>query len=361
MSAAANNNNVVMTENEFIAYMQSHPGTNFMTLYPPNVFVKAIMSGDKAKVAKMIAKGVNVNTYAMIKDLPYTESLPIFAAIKKGDMDIVMMLLDAGVDVNVTKGATFPLELAIGYGHTDMVKFLLDKGAKPQNVARGFHVLTYAVSKGNPEVVKELLRPGLVMEEEHQHMNGTPYMASIPLIEKTDSEGRTPLIAAAEFNKPEIVKLLLEHGANLNGESRSGNTPVWIAFIWRLDSILKILVESGVDINTVMTEGKSLLQFAQEGRFDPPTNKAILDIAEKARRKLIVEGEVMRNIMVNKGVPERLANISKRYLRKNTTVRSNNNEFFNRRAEAGRTVAGVGSGSSRRWRRSRRRSYRSKH
>ncbi len=48
-------------------------------------------------------------------------------------------------------------------------------------------------------------------------------------INAPDSNNWTPLHFAAQANCPEVVKLLIENGANIEAREVNGNTPLWVA------------------------------------------------------------------------------------------------------------------------------------
>ena len=91
------------------------------------------------------------------------------AAARKGDAALVKQLLDEGVDVNTKYryGAT-ALSYACDRGHVDVVKLLLDRGAdvNVKDTFYGATPLTWAVSPAmgrkpqHPEVVRLLLQHG---------------------------------------------------------------------------------------------------------------------------------------------------------------------------------------------------------
>ena len=70
-----------------------------------------------------------------------------------GDMPVVQLFLDAGMDINEGGGAA--LGLAAGRGKTTMVKFLLSKGSKPTSNA-----LQYARTRGYQDIEKILVDAG---------------------------------------------------------------------------------------------------------------------------------------------------------------------------------------------------------
>jgi ankyrin repeat protein len=48
-----------------------------------------------------------------------------------------------------------------------------------------------------------------------------------------------------EFNRVEVVRVLLEHGANVDAEDSEGRTPFQIASAKGYDEIMKLLSEHG--------------------------------------------------------------------------------------------------------------------
>jgi ankyrin repeat protein len=57
--------------------------------------------------------------------------------------------------------------------------------------------------------------------------------------------GSTPLHVAVEWETVEVVRVLLEHGANVGAEDNGGRTPFQIASAKGNDEIMKLLSEHG--------------------------------------------------------------------------------------------------------------------
>jgi len=98
-------------------------------------------------------------------------------------------------------------------GDADMVEFLLSRGADPTIGAswKDYETpLHKAAEKGHPEVIKILLTHGVNVD--------------IP-----DRFGNTPLIFAIKYQQPEAVKLLLDAGANLELKDEDGETAPTLA------------------------------------------------------------------------------------------------------------------------------------
>lgn len=79
-------------------------------------------------VKYLVFKGSNVNVHAC-KYL-YCD-FPLYIAARNGKYDIVLLLLNAGADINLTNfESETALHIAVKRNHVDIVKLLLEKGAR---------------------------------------------------------------------------------------------------------------------------------------------------------------------------------------------------------------------------------------
>lgn len=101
------------------------------------------------------------------------------------------------------------LILAIDTNDIKRVEELLDKGVSPD----ADHALANAAVAGNLEICKLLVKRGANTQDFN-------ILASI---------GLTPLMIAAEKGQVELVKFMLENGADRNRSDRSGNTALMLA------------------------------------------------------------------------------------------------------------------------------------
>lgn len=82
------------------------------------------------------------------------------------------------------------------------------------------------------------------------------------LLDKENKAGNTPLIVASADGHEDIVKSLVEYGANVNKISNAGMTPLFAAAILFGDvSMVETLCTLGADINLKIS-GKTLLSYA---------------------------------------------------------------------------------------------------
>ena len=110
----------------------------------------------------------------------------------------------------------------------------------------GVTPLWLACSKANAAMVEKLLKAG-----------ADPNLALL--------SGETALMAAAEKGSLDAVKLLLDHGANVNAkEPQEGQTAIIWAAAEKHSDILKVLLEHGADVRARTNSGFTPLLFAAQ-------------------------------------------------------------------------------------------------
>jgi ankyrin repeat protein len=163
---------------------------------------------------------------------------PLCFAVREGQMDAARVLLKAGADVNGgmqprkpggknVRTGTSPLILAVENGHFDLAVALLDAGADPNDERSGFtplHTMTW-VRKPN---------------------------------RGDGDDGDPPPIGSGKLGSLDLVKKLVEHGADVNRRlksgksgtgqlSRTGATPFLLAAVTDDAAYMRLLVELGAD------------------------------------------------------------------------------------------------------------------
>jgi hypothetical protein len=84
------------------------------------------------------------------------------------------------------------------------------------------------------------------------------YLAEGGEVEARNAAGETLLMAAAIYSWPRIVKLLLDHNANIAARDANGQTPLHHAASHSVDSV-KLLLAAGANAKARDNEGKSVL------------------------------------------------------------------------------------------------------
>lgn len=137
----------------------------------------------------------------------------MFAA-RSGDLRSAQLLLAAGSDVNrVSAFGTSPAIMAVHGGNAELLAFLLQSDANAEDASSGHRALHAAVLRGNYEAVKVLLEHGA--EPNARVERATPVRRQSADYHFHEAlVGATPLWLAARFAEPEIMQLLLQHGAD---------------------------------------------------------------------------------------------------------------------------------------------------
>jgi ankyrin repeat protein len=89
------------------------------------------------------------------------------------------------------------------------------------------------------------------------------------LVDAKAGNGATPLIAAVHFKKTEILKLLLEKGATVNGGAGHAGTALWYASADGNLEAVKLLLDKGATVDAMDSDKTTpLLLAAENGQLE---------------------------------------------------------------------------------------------
>lgn len=207
---------------------------------------RAVLLGDSATVSELLAsKKVDVNGESQY-------SSPLHYAVLEDFTDIARLLLEAGADAKgVDKRDLTPLH---GVRSVGMAKLLLKAGASVNAVSnRGRTPLHHAAASNNVNLVKYLLGAGANAKGVDEHgrtpLHGVNFVGIAKLLlgaganvnAKDNLLGHTPLHDKAQKNKVNMVRYLLDAGADINAVSQSGKRPFDLAVWYHATAAAEVL------------------------------------------------------------------------------------------------------------------------
>lgn len=224
---------------------------------------------DPVKSKLLIEHGAQVNVQSRQGRTPL-----ILAAKSDSSAGIVRLMLAKGADPNVkdSRGET-ALLLAAGTGDTETMRLLMAKGADVNTAnAQGDTPIMFAALGNSLDAVKLLLAKGANVNAATTSYH-TVRHGQIPLIKLT------ALIYAAPYASPELVRTLIEAGANVNAQDARGLSPLMVAVATERQDleIVRMLLRAGADVNLKSALGETALDWAE--KFGHPAVLAALRAA----------------------------------------------------------------------------------
>jgi ankyrin repeat protein len=227
--------------------------------------VAAILNGNQKELLEYRPKDIN-------SEIRFGETALMISA-KVGELSIAKALLELGCDINtpsINYGES-ALFIACSYGHLEFVRFLLENRAfiESENLYHETPIFAAALNF-HFDIVRLLV----------QHGANTS---------KINKNGFSVLAEMIQYGDLECVKLLIEIGCSVQWRSETGNTLAFTLiqcrYRWSLDDIIQllhILHKLGVPVNESYLIGETLPPFT-------PFDIAIISELQKIEKNKIIE------------------------------------------------------------------------
>jgi ankyrin repeat protein len=237
----------------------------------------AVNRGDLDEVRSLSADRKLVNTPAR------NHRMPLHLAVEATDFDAVQILVNAGADVDAkdADGLT-PAQRAIRSDQHKIVELLGKHGCSAPDIF-------LASAFGKVEALDSLLKQSpTIVEQRTDEEEQTPlHLAAIyrqslaarhlvaagAKVDEKNKWGMTPLHLAASFEAIDVIKLLLQKGANVRAKAEGLSAePLHLAVANNRPAAAALLVESGAAIDATCTEQMTSLHVAVDSNFGDVVN-----------------------------------------------------------------------------------------
>jgi len=252
----------------------------------------------------LISKGANVNAPSIDRDYQRHVTAegrpksmdsggftPLLYATRENCHACVDMLLKNGADINLPDpDGVSPLLLSIMNANWDIAKQLIEAGADVNQWDMYGEAPLFTViglrnqlsgGKGSIDPLNQTNGTAILhaLLEHGANPNMQIFFRPANLRGATNTRGSTPLIRAISSADMEVVKLLLQHGADANLIMADRQSPIMAAISGRASEtqvleMIRILKEAGADLNVVAlvnhreeTRGGTALHYAVRKRY----------------------------------------------------------------------------------------------
>lgn len=196
-------------------------------------------------LSMLLARGVSPDVQNRIGLTP----LILAAAVE--NTECLRILLASNADVNKTSydGMT-PFHYAASYGLAKNIQLLMNAGTKNINACNslGWTPLQTAIDCSNSQAAFKIMQ--LLLEEGHANPN------------TISMHGTTPLFYATDHGRPDLVRLLLQHGAKPNMGMSGEKSPLHHAIAHHQFEIASLLLQFNADPNLKDADGNTPLMIA---------------------------------------------------------------------------------------------------
>ncbi|KAM4609286.1 ankyrin repeat and SOCS box protein 9-like [Polymixia lowei] len=197
----------------------------------------AAFNGRVLALQNLVAQGACVNLATLDR------VSPLHGACVQGHVACARLLMEHGGNVNLsTVDGKTPLSEACAQGHLTCVSLLLQHGATPQGTGQTSSPIHRAAAKGHPECIEALVQHGADVDQHieqsgsplytacsNQHLSTVRKLLQLGASVNSRVAGNSPLHVAAHLSSPELVSVLMEHGADHSLRNSEGKRPLDLA------------------------------------------------------------------------------------------------------------------------------------
>lgn len=200
-------------------------------------------------MTELLGHGANVN-WTNLKG-----NNPLYGAVERGPVKIAELLISRGCNIeHFNENGDTLILLACRNGQFEVLNFLLDYVSDDfinhKAHIDGFNAILASSEANRPECIRVL----------HEH--------GIDINQITDDDNQilaraTPLHIASYYGRTDAVRELIKHGAKVNEKDINGSTPLHIAVIQGFIDIIKLLRNADADLMAKDNSGNTPMSYCR--------------------------------------------------------------------------------------------------
>lgn len=225
--------------------IQNGINTNMPTVEGKTVI--SMVGNLEASTAQILLEqgGAQLNAKQLLDNSTPLMHLCAQSSLENDTMSYIIRVAKDTVNETMDDGSN-ALLFACAAKHPTVVKQLLAYGATDaQQLETGLNSLLIAAERNELEIVKMLVEQLQVSVHSENH------------------DGATALFYAVQAENEQMIRYLLDHGADINKTMVSGATPLMIASVALKPNMVTLLLELGADKNSKDKAGLTALAYAQ--------------------------------------------------------------------------------------------------
>jgi len=219
----------------------------------------AVYNNDLPLVKALIAEGADVNAVNRYGSTPMSEAATV------GDYDVVKALLDAGADVDSpNEHNQTTLMIVVRSDNVETAKLLIERGADVNAVEdwQGQNAVIFAAAQSQPEMLKLLLDAGADPDSRSLPNKRDRYISAERRYQWRPAGGIPALGYAAREGCLTCARVLVEAGANMDIGDAENVTPLNLAIMNLHFDTAKYLIEAGANDDKWSLRGENPLYSA---------------------------------------------------------------------------------------------------
>jgi ankyrin repeat protein len=232
-----------------------------------------VIANDFDRVKFLVSKGSDVN---QVDSQGWT---PLQSAARQRRDGMIALLITLGANVNGSDDPS-PLVAAVMRDHVPSIKVLLEHGADMEKPGQeGFRPLPLAIAEDKYEAAKALMEAGA----DANGLSSADELTPLMIVAGQTAPAEGAMFVPGSTRPTDIARGLLDRGADVNAQSKSGATALMIAATHNNPPMIGMLIDAGADVTLKNKLGQTAADVAVlNGNLEAQQAIMVLSAAKSA-------------------------------------------------------------------------------